>query len=118
MIRRHRIVPALAATLASAAILAPVSQARPAVSGAASGGSNTAVVERTVHDQPLANPVSAPASGLNHGAGLADRTRPIRISSNDGTDWRDVFAGATAGAFVIAVFAAGAGIRRRATPAT
>jgi hypothetical protein len=117
MSRRHRIVPAVAAALASAAILAPVAQARPAVAGAATGGGNAAVVERTVHDQPLANPVSIPASGLNHGAG-ARLTGATEISSSTGTDWADVFTGATASALVIAMCAAGVGIGRRANPAT
>ncbi|HSD03366.1 MAG TPA: hypothetical protein VLB81_13395 [Gaiellales bacterium] len=114
---RHRIVPAVAATLASAAILAPVAQARPTVAGAASGGGNTAVVERTVHDTPLANPVAVPASGLNHGAGIAVRTQRIAISSNDGS-WADLFTVGAAGALIIAVCATGVGISRRANPAT
>jgi hypothetical protein len=116
---RHRILPAVAATLASAAVLAPVAQARPTVAGAASGGGgNTAVVERTIHDQPLANPVSVPPSGLNHGAGLTGRTHTIVIASSEGTDWADVFTGAAAGALIIAVCATGIGIGRRANPAT
>ena len=115
---RSRIVPAVAATLASAAILAPVAQARPSVAGGASGGGNAAVVERTVHDQPLANPVAVPASGLNHGAGIIDRTRDIRIASSNGTNWVDIFTGAAAGVLIIAVCAAGVGIGRRANPAT
>jgi hypothetical protein len=118
MFVRHRIVPAVAATLVSAAFLAPVAQARPAVAGAASGGGNVAVVERTVHDRPLANPVSVPASGLNHGAGITARTHPIVISSGGGTDWADAFTAGAAGALVIAVCAAGIGIGRRANPAT
>jgi hypothetical protein len=119
MTRLHRIVPTVAATLATAALLAPVAQARPAVSGGASGGGNPSAIERTVHDQPLANPVSAPASGLNHGAGLViDRTRSTRIDSSTGTNWVDVFTGATASALVIAMCAAGIGVSRRANPAT
>ena len=115
---RHRIVPAVAAMLASAAILAPAAQARAAVAGGASGGGNVAVVERTVHDQPLANPVSVPPSGLNHGAGIAGRTTEIQISSSGGTNWVDVFTGVAAGALIVAVCAAGVGIGRRANPAT
>jgi hypothetical protein len=119
MTRLHRIVPTVAATLATAALLAPVAQARPAVSGAASGGGNASTVARTIHDQPLANPVSVPASGLNHGAGLTiDRTRSTSIDSSTSTDWVAVFTGATVGALVIAMCAAGIGIIRRANPAT
>ena len=118
MSRRHRIVPAVAATLASAAILSPAAQARPAVAGGASGGSSGPAVERTVHDQPLANPVAVPPSGLNHGAGLIGRTQGIRIESSGGSDWIDVLTGATAGALVIAVCATGVGVGRRANPAT
>jgi hypothetical protein len=59
-----------------------------------------------------------PSTGLNHGAGLVDRTAPIQISSASGTSWTDVFAGAAAGALVIAVCAAGLGMNRRANPAT
>ena len=118
MTRLHRIVPTVAATLATVALLAPVAQARPAASGGA-GGSNAAAVDRTIHDQPLANPVSAPASGLNHGAGLVlTRTHATRIDSSTGTSWVDVFTGATASALVIAMCAAGIGVRRRATLAT
>ena len=115
---RHRIVPAVAATLASAAILAPVAQARPTVAGAASGGGNAPVVERIVHDTPLANPVSVPPSGLNHGAGITARTHRIWIASNDGGSWADVFTAGAAGALIIAVCATGIGIGRRANPAT
>jgi hypothetical protein len=119
MSRLHRIVPSVAAALATAALLAPVAQARPTVSGAASGGGNTSAVERVVHEPPLANPVSAPATGLNHGAGVTlDRTQPIRIASSDGTKWIDVFVGATASALVIAMCAAGIGFSRRATLAS
>ena len=50
MSRLHRIVPTVAAALATAALLAPVAQARPTVSGAASGGGNMSAVERVVHD--------------------------------------------------------------------
>ncbi|HEY7258658.1 MAG TPA: hypothetical protein VH459_06285 [Gaiellales bacterium] len=114
---RHRIVPAVAATLASAAILAPVAQARPAAGGGASGGGNAAVVERTVHDQPLANPVAVPASGLNHGAGIPSQNHRIVISSTDGS-WVDVFTAGAAGALVVAICATGVGISRRANPAT
>lgn len=119
MTRLHRIVPTVAAALATAALLAPVAQARPTVSGSASGGGNVSAVQRTIHDQPLANPVSAPASGLNHGAGLTiDRTRTTRIGSSTSTNWADVFTGATASALVIAMCAAGIGITRRANLAT
>jgi hypothetical protein len=119
MTRLHRIVPTLAATVAAAALLAPTAQARPTVSGGASGGGNAAVLDRTVHDQPLANPVSAPAVGLNHGAGFTlDRTRSTAIGSSTSTDWADVFTGATAGALIIAMCAAGIGVGRRANAAT
>ena len=120
MTRLHRIVPTVAATLATAALLAPVAQARPTVSGAASGGGTVSVVQGTIHDQPLANPVTVPAAGLNHGAGLVlNPTRATRIASSTGTDWADVFTGATASALVIAMCAAGIGVgRRRGTLAT
>jgi hypothetical protein len=116
MSRLHRIAPTVAATLAAAALLAPVAQARPAAFG---GADNAPTVERTVHDQPLANPVALPATGLNHGGGLAlDRTRSTRITSSTSTDWVDVFSGAAASALVIAMCAAGIGLARRANPAT
>jgi hypothetical protein len=119
MSRLHRIVPTFAATLATAAFLAPVAQARPAVSGAASGGGSAPVAQGIVHDSPLANPVSVPATGLNHGAGVAlGRTQPITVASSDGTEWVDVFMGATASALVIAMCAAGIGFSRRATLAS
>jgi hypothetical protein len=119
MSRLHRIVPSVAAALATAALLAPVAQARPTVSGAASGGGGASVAQGIVHDSPLANPVRVPATGLNHGAGVVlDRTQPVRIASSDGTKWVDVFLGATAGALVIAICAAGIGFSRRATLAT
>ena len=118
MTRRHRIVPAFVVTVVTAALLAPAAQARPAVSGGASGGGSVAV-ERTVHDQPLANPVSVPASGLNHGAGLTlDRSRATQIGESTGTSWTDVLTGAAAAAAVIAMAAAGVGFSRRANPAT
>jgi hypothetical protein len=119
MSRLHRIAPTVAATLATAALLAPVAQAQPSVSGAASGGGNIPVAERTFHEAPLANPVSAPAIGLNHGAGLAvNRSRTTRIDSSTSTEWVDVFMGATAGALVIAACAAGIGFSRRGNLAT
>ena len=118
MTRLHRIVPSSVAVIAAAALLAPVAQARPAVSGGASGGGGVAI-ERTVHDQPLANPVAVPASGLNHGAGLtSDRSRATQIGESTGTSWTDVFTGATAAALAIAMAAAGVGFSRRANPAT
>ena len=118
MSRHHRLVPSIAAALAAAALLAPVAQARPiAVSGAAGGSAS--VARGIVHDSPLANPVSAPATGLNHGAGVAlDRTQPIRVASSDGTKWFDVFMGATASALVIAMCAAGVAFSRRGNLAT
>jgi hypothetical protein len=118
MSRRHRIVPAVAAALASAAFLAPIAQARPTVAGAASGGGNTPVVERTVHDQPLANPVALPPSGLNHGAGITPRNHRIWIASSNDGSWVDVLGAGAVGALVIAVCAAGVSIGRRANPAT
>jgi hypothetical protein len=117
MTRLHRIVPAFVTAVTAAALLAPAAQARPAVSGGASGGGSIAV-ERTVHDQPLANPVSVPASGLNHGAGLTlDRSR-AQIGESTGTSWTDVLTGAAAAAVAIAMAAAGVGFSRRANPAT
>ena len=117
--RRHRLVPTLIAALATAAVIAPAAQARPAASGVAAGsGKGVVVVDRTIHDQPLANPVAVPSTGLNHGAGLVDRTGPIQISSASDTNWTDVFAGAAAGALVIAICAAGLGMNRRANLAT
>jgi hypothetical protein len=119
MFRLHRTAPTVAASLAAAALLAPVAQARPAVAGSASGGGSAPAVERTVHDQPLANPVALPAGGLNHGADFAtDRTRSTQITSSTSTDWVDVFSGAALSALVIAMCAAGIGIFRRANPAT
>jgi hypothetical protein len=119
MTRRHRLVPASVLALAAAAMIAPTAQARPVASGAAGGsGKGAVLVERTVHDQPLANPVSVPPSGLNHGAGIIDRARPPRIDQASGTNWTDVFSGAAAGALVIAIFATGLGMNRRANPAT
>jgi hypothetical protein len=119
MSRLHRLVPTVAAALATAALVAPVAQARPAVSGAASGGGNASAVERVVHETPLANPVRVPATGLNHGGGVVlDRTQPITIASSDGTKWVDVFMGAAASAVVIAMCAAGIGFSRRATLAS
>ena len=117
MTRLHRIVPTVAAALVTAALLAPVAQARPTAD--ATSGGTTSVSQGVVHDTPLANPVSVPAAGLNHGAGVVvpDRTQPITIAGN-GTDWVDVFTGATAGALVIAMCAAGIGFSRRANTAT
>ena len=119
MPRLHRFVPTVAAGLAVAALLAPTAQARPASSVISSGGGSVPTVERTVHDQPLANPVSVPASGLNHGGGLTvGGTRSTRITSSTSIDWVDVFIGAAASALVIAVCAGGIGmVRRRALAA-
>jgi hypothetical protein len=115
MTRLHRLVPTITATVAAAALLAPAAQARPAVSGGASGGGSVAV-ERTVHDQPLANPVSVPPQGLNHGAGITlVHGRTTQIGSSTDTNWVDVFSGAAASAIVIAMCAAGVGIGRRRT---
>jgi hypothetical protein len=119
MTRRHRLIPSFVLALAAAAVIAPTAQARPIVSGTAGGsGTGAVLVERTVHDQPLANPVHVRAIGLNHGAGITDRTRPITIASSSGTDWADVLLGALAGVLVLAVCAAGIGTNRRANPAT
>ena len=120
MTRLHRIVPTVAAALATAAIVAPAAQAVPADFGSASGGGNAAVVQTSVHDTPLANPVRVPAAGLNHGGGVValERTQPITIASSSGTNWVDVFTGAAAGALVIAMCAAGIGLSRRANTAT
>jgi hypothetical protein len=118
MSRLHRLVPTVAAALATAALLAPAAQARPAVSGGASGGGNPSAVERTVHEHPLANPVTIATPGLNEGTGVAGQTRSTRITSTTGIDWADFFSGAAASGLVIAMCAVGIGFSRRANPAT
>jgi hypothetical protein len=111
MLRRHRIASAVAAALATAALLAPVAQARPAVSGAASGG-GSASINRFAHDTPLAAPVDplhAPAQST------ASVATPDRASATGGTDWSAVFAGAAGTTLIIAIFAGGIGVVRRRT---
>jgi hypothetical protein len=113
MFRLHRLAPAVAVTLATAALLAPSAQAMPAVSGGASGGGLTAI-DRHVHDTPLANPVSIPATGQSTTAGVA---KSDRETGGTGTDWNAVFAGAAASALIIAMCAGGVSLVRRRTVA-
>jgi hypothetical protein len=110
MFRLHRLAPAVAVALTTAALLAPSAQARPAVSGAASGGGLTAV-DRHAHDTPLANPVSIPATGQTTIA------KQDRGSGGTGTDWNAVFAGAAGSALIIAMCAGGLSLVRRRTVA-
>ena len=113
MIRVHRLGPAIAAALATAALLAPVAQARPTVAGAASGGGGgVIVIDRHAHDTPLANPVSVPATTPVVAAGAAKQNRD---SGGGGTDWNAVFAGAAGSALIIAMCAAGLSLVRRRT---
>ncbi len=115
MIRVHRLVPTVAAALATAALLAPVAQARPAVSGAASGGGGVVVIDRHAHDTPLANPVSVPTTTPVVAASAAKQNRD---SGGGGTDWNAVFAGAAGSALIIAMCAGGLSlVRRRAVTA-
>jgi hypothetical protein len=113
MFRIHRLAPAVAVALATAALLAPSAQARPAVSGAASGGGLTAV-DRHAHDTPLANPVNIPTTGQSTTAGVA---KSDRGSGTAGTDWNAVFAGAAGSALIIAMCAGGFSLVRRRTVA-
>jgi hypothetical protein len=116
MIRVHRLGPAIAAALATAALLAPVAQARPAVSGAASGGGGVVVIDRHAHDTPLANPVSVPTTTPVVVA--ASAAKQDRDSGGGGTDWNAVFAGAAGSALIIAMCAGGLSlVRRRAVTA-
>jgi hypothetical protein len=112
MFRLHRLAPAVAVALTTAALLAPSAQARPAVSGAASGGGLTAV-DRHVHDTPLANPVSIPATG----GSTTTIAKQDRESGGSGTDWNAVFAGAAGSALIIAMCAGGLSLVRRRTVA-
>jgi len=116
MIRVHRLGPAIAAALATAALLAPVAQARPAVAGAASGGGGVVVIDRHAHDTPLANPVSVPTTTPVVVA--ASAAKQDRDSGGGGTDWNAVFAGAAGSALIIAMCAGGLSlVRRRAVTA-
>jgi hypothetical protein len=112
MFRLHRLAPAVAVALATAALLAPTAQARPAVSGAASGGGLTAV-DRHAHDTPLANPVSIPTTGQT----TTVVAKQARESGGTGTDWNAVFAGAAGSALIIAMCAGGFSLVRRRTVA-
>ena len=112
MIRIHRLGPALAAAFATAALLAPVAQAMPAVAGAASGGGGAIVIDRHAHDTPLANPVSVPKTPPVVAAGVAKQARD---SGGGGTDWNAVFAGAAGSALIIAMCAGGLSLVRRRT---
>jgi hypothetical protein len=115
MLRSHRLAPAVAAALATAALLAPVAQARPVVFGAASGGGGSVAIDRHVHDTPLANPVTVPTTDQAATAGVA---KPDRESAGTGTDWNAVFAGAAGSALIIAMCAGGLSlVRRRALAA-
>ena len=91
MIRVHRLGPAIAAALATAALLAPVAQARPT---------------------PLANPVSIPTTTPVVTASAAKQNRD---SGGGGTDWNAVFAGAAGSALIIAMCAGGLSLVRRRT---
>jgi hypothetical protein len=112
MTRIHRLGPAIAAALATAALLAPVAQARPAVAGAASGGGGVIVIDRHAHDTPLANPVSVPTTTPVVTASAAKQDRG---SGGGGTDWNAVFAGAAGSALIIAMCAGGLSLVRPRT---
>ena len=111
MFRLHRLAPAVAVALATAALLAPSAQAMRAVSGGASGGGLTAV-DRHVHDTPLANPVNIPTTGQSTTTVVAKSSRE---SGGTGTDWNAVFAGAAGSALIIAMCAGGLSLVRRRT---
>jgi hypothetical protein len=111
MFRLHRLAPAVAVALTTAALLAPSAQAMPAVSGGASGGGLTAV-DQHAHDTPLANPVIIPA-----GRSTTIVAKQDRESGGTGTDWNAVFAGAAGGALIIAMCAGGLSLVRRRTVA-
>ena len=111
MFRLHRLAPAVAVALATAALLAPSAQAMPAVAGGASGGGLTAV-DRHAHDTPLANPVSIPTTGQTTRSPSQDRE-----NGGTGTDWNAVFAGAAGSALIIAMCAGGLSLVRRRTVA-
>jgi hypothetical protein len=111
----HRLASAVAVALATAALLAPVAQARPAVAGAASGGGGAVAIDRHAHDTPLANPVSVPTTNR---AAPASGAKSDRESGGSGTDWNAVFAGAAGSALIIAMCAGGLSlVRRRALTA-
>jgi hypothetical protein len=112
MFRLHRLAPAVAVALTTAALLAPSAQAMRAVSGGASGGGLTAV-DRHAHDTPLANPVDIPTTGQT----TATVAKQDRESGGTGTDWNAVFAGAAGSALIIAMCAGGLSLVRRRTVA-
>jgi hypothetical protein len=112
MFRLHRLAPAVAVALTTAALLAPSAQAMRAVSGGASGGGLTAV-DRHAHDTPLANPVDIPTTGQT----TTTVAKQDRESGGTGTDWNAVFAGAAGGALIIAMCAGGLSLVRRRTVA-
>ena len=109
MLRFHRLASAVAVALVTVALLAPVAQARPAVSGSASGGGSTSP-DRIVHDTPLAAPVDPLHAPAQSTAAVATRER-----ASAGTDWNAVFAGAAGSALIIAMGAGGVGLVRRRT---
>ena len=111
MSRLHRLAPAVAVALATAALLAPSAQAMPAVSGGASGGGLT-VIDRHAHDTPLANPVAVPTTTQNTTAVVA---KSDRDTGGTGTDGYAVFAGAAGSALIIAMCAGGLSLMRRRT---
>ena len=113
MFRLHRLAPAVAVALATAALVAPSAQAMPAVSGGGSGGGATAI-DRHAHDTPLPNPVNIPATGQSTTIGVA---KSDRESGATGTDWNAVFAGAAGSALIIAMCAGGLSLVRRRTVA-
>jgi hypothetical protein len=112
MFRLHRLAPAVAVALTTAALLAPSAQAMRAVSGGASGGGLTAV-DRHAHDTPLANPVDIPTTGQT----TTTVAKQDRESGGTGTDWNAVFAGAAGSALIIAMCAGGLSLVRRRTVA-
>jgi hypothetical protein len=111
MLRFHRLASAAAVALVTVALLAPVAQARPAVSGSASGGGSTST-DRIVHDTPLAAPVDPLHAPAQSRAVVATSDR---ASAEAGTDWNAVFAGAAGSALIIAMCAGGVGLVRRST---
>jgi hypothetical protein len=112
MFRLHRLAPAVAVALTTAALLAPSAQAMPTVAGGASGGGLTAV-DRHAHDTPLANPVDIPTTGQT----TTVVAKQDRESGGTGTDWNAVFAGAAGSALIIAMCAGGLSLVRRRTVA-
>jgi hypothetical protein len=93
MLRFRPLATAVALALVTVALLAPVSQARPAVAGSASGGSKAPAVLATTSGTP----------------------KQSRDAAGGGTDWNAVFAGAAGSALIIAMCAGGIGLMRRRT---